>query len=78
LNEREFEMALDPEANSRWQMDAAFILREKKIGLWRLPAIVYQNQSSGADANLLFDDLIYFCSEGGNGRRLPWRIEALG
>src|SRR2546423_1911506 len=59
-------------------MDAAFILREKEIGLGRLPAIVHPKPIFRCDANLLFDDLIYFCSERGNGGVCLGRIKALG
>src|SRR5437879_12811717 len=59
-------------------MDAAFILREKEIGLGRFPAIVHPKPIFRCDANLLFDDLIYFCSERGNGGVCLGRIKALG
>src|SRR6267378_6947157 len=59
-------------------MDATLILREKKIGLGRLPAIVHPKPIFRCDANLLFDDLIYLGSERCNGGVRLGRIEAIG
>src|SRR5437763_10811013 len=46
--------------NFRRQINAAFVVREKKIWLRRFPAIVHPEPVFGSAANLLLDHSIYF------------------
>src|SRR5713101_10132618 len=55
------------------QIDAAFVLGEKEIGLGRFPAVVHPKPIFRRTANLLRDNLISFCSKGYN--RVARRVE---
>src|SRR5512132_536056 len=46
--------------NFRRQINAAFVMREKKVRLRRFPAIVHPEPVFGSAANLLLDHVIYF------------------
>src|SRR6266702_4376004 len=49
--------------NVGWQIDATFVSREKKIGFWRFPAIMYPKPIRRCAADLCSDEFICFRGE---------------